>query len=106
MDKEDRNENISDQLSDKYSDYYDDEGHYSSISMPVYNACREMADFKDAQPISELGGWHTEPPTKDCKVLLYMTKYSMTVATWSNPNNKFYDNEYYPIKVWTKWKEI
>lgn len=31
----------------------------------VYVAAMEMADFKDNQPISELGGWHTEPPTED-----------------------------------------
>lgn len=71
-----------------------------------YESAMAMADFKDNQPISELGGWHTEPPTKDCKVLLNITKYSMTVATWSSPNNMFYDTEYEPIKKWTKWKKI
>lgn len=30
-----------------------------------YISAMVMADFKDNQPISELGGWHTEPPTED-----------------------------------------
>jgi hypothetical protein len=30
-----------------------------------YESAMAMADFKDAQPISKLGCWHTEPPTED-----------------------------------------
>lgn len=72
-----------------------------------YDSAMEMADFKDNQPISESGGWHTEPPTEDCTVLLYMTEQTLTVSRWSSPNKMFYDNVYLePIKKWIKWKKI
>lgn len=71
-----------------------------------FESAMAMADFKDMQPISELGGWHTEPPTEDCMVLLYMTE-TLTVSRWSSKNKKFYDNVYFePIKHWLKWKLI
>lgn len=40
---------------------------YGTISTEgdCYNSAMEMAAFKDTQPISELGGWHTETPTED-----------------------------------------
>lgn len=74
-----------------------------------YAAAMAMASFKDAQPISELGGWHTEPPTIDCTVLLYITEQTLTVSRWNSPNKMFYENVYVyskPIKKWIKWKLI
>ena len=71
-----------------------------------YKSAMAMADFKDTQPISELGGWHTEPPTEDCKVLLCMSEFTMAVAKWNSPNKMFYDEFQEPIKKWIKWKRI
>lgn len=81
-------------------------------SLSVANGCVEferimaMADFKDTQTISELGGWQTEPPTKDCTVLLYITEQTLTVSRWNSPNKMFYDEYLEPIKHWLKWKLI
>jgi len=67
----------------------------------------DLSIWKNNRPISKLGGWHTEPPTEDCTVLLYMTEFKMAVAKWSSPNKMFYDNVFHElIKKWTKWKKI
>lgn len=50
------------EIAKKYCEYYDGSKEADSTS---YNSAMEMADFKDNQSISELGGWHTEPPTED-----------------------------------------
>lgn len=71
-----------------------------------FESVMAMADFKDMQPISELGGWQTEPPTKDCTVLLYITEQTLTVSRWNSPNKMFYDEYLGPIKHWLKWKLI
>lgn len=84
-------------------------------NLTAYNCALEVARRKDeeykilldTQPISELGGWQTEPPTKDCTVLLYITEQTLTVSRWNSPNKKFYDNVYFePINEWIKWKLI
>lgn len=74
----------------------------------MQHCAMKMANFKDTQPISELEGWHTEPPTKDCTVLLYITEQTLTVSRWNSPNKMFYENVYMyskPIKKWIKWKK-
>ena len=84
-------------------------------SLSVANGCVEferimaMADFKDTQPISELGGWHTEPPTEDCTVLLLIQDSYICiweVATWNNDKRYFQSLHSNFITFWTKWKLI
>ena len=67
-----------------------------------------MADFKDAQPISELGGWHTEPPTENCKVLLETnSKHEpYVVAGWSSHDKCFYDRSEQKYTKRERWKKI
>lgn len=75
-------------------------------NLTAYNCALEVARRKDNEPISELGGWQTEPPTKDCTVLLYITEQTLTVSRWNSPNKMFYDEYLEPIKHWLKWKLI
>lgn len=75
-----------------------------------FDSAMAMADFKDSQPISELGGWHTEPPTEDgCylaetfripyKNCLYIVaEYDTNAQAWYD---EAYENEI-EIKRWKK----
>ena len=82
----------------------------ASVSINICDAATRAAkaalSYKDNQPISELGGWQTEQPTKDCTVLLYITEQTLTVSRWNSPNKMFYDEYLEPIKHWLKWKLI
>lgn len=94
---------------EKSREWIDQEYGKISTEEDCYKSAMAMADFKNAQPISELGGWHTELPTKDCTVLLYITEQTLTVSRWNSPNKMFYDNVFVyskPIKKWIKWKLI
>ena len=55
------NEEKAKEITAKYCEYYDGSKEAESTS---YNSAMEMAKYKDNQPISELGGWQTEPPTE------------------------------------------
>ena len=77
--------------------------------------CRDSAidalNAKDAQPISELGGWHTNQPTFDCFVLLMTPEFPkncpFVIAEWDNDAKVFYSESFdYPIPVWDCWKLI
>lgn len=99
------NETKAQQIANDDTLYGEDPDENSKIE-ECYIAAMAMGDFKDTQPISELGGWKTEPPTKDCTVLLYMTEQTLTVSRWNSPNKMFYDEYLEPIKHWLKWKLI
>lgn len=86
-------------------------------SLSVQNGCAEferiiaMADFKDTQPIFELGGWHTEPPTED-GCYLAETKYiayknsCFLVAEYDTNAQCWYDEAFEnPIEI-IRWKKI
>lgn len=56
------NEQKAKEIAAEYCEYYDGSKEADSTS---YNSAMEMARYKDAQSISELGGWTTEPPAED-----------------------------------------
>lgn len=76
-----------------------------------YESAMAMAYFKDNQPISELGGWHTEPPTEDGCYLAetfripyknchyIVAEYDTNAQTWYD---EAYENE---IEI-KRWKRI
>ena len=86
-------------------------------SLSVAKGCAEfrhimaMADSKDNQPISKLGGWHTEPPTEDGCYLTetfripyknchyIVAEYDTNAQTWYD---EAYENE---IEI-KRWKRI
>lgn len=104
------------------TDYKDTAAYEAAIKMAKWKdeQYKILLDAKDqsiiqtemdfnSMPISKLGGWHTEPPTIDCTVLLYITEQTLTVSRWNSPNKMFYENMYVyskPIKKWIKWKLI
>lgn len=73
-----------------------------------YKHLIEMAKHKDKQPISKLGGWHTEPPTEDGSVLLERnSKHEpYVVAGWSSYDKCFYDSNEQKYTKWERWKKI
>lgn len=91
--------------------WYDEDGEKISSEEECYYAAMEMANFKDEQPISELGGWHTEPPTEDgcylaetfripyknCNYIV--AEYDTNAQTWYD---EAYENE---IEI-KRWKRI
>lgn len=96
------------EIAAKYCEYYDGSKEAESTS---YNSAMEMAKYKDNQPISELGGWHTEPPTEDgcylaetfripyknCNYIV--AEYDTNAQTWYD---EAYENE---IEI-KRWKRI
>lgn len=63
------------------------------------------------QPITEQGGWHTEPPTFDCFALLMTPAFPknchFVVAEWDNDAECFYSESFdFPIEKWDCWKLI
>lgn len=87
----------------------------ASVSINICDAATRAAkaalSFKDAQPISELGGWHTEPPTEDGCYLAetfripyknchyIVAEYDTNAQTWYD---EAYENE---IEI-KRWKRI
>lgn len=76
-----------------------------------YAAAIAMAVIKDAQKISELGGWHTEPPTEDgcylaeAKYIPYKNSCFL-VAEYDTNAQCWYDEAYEnPIEI-ERWKRI
>lgn len=82
-----------------------------SSEKDCYDSAMAMADFKDNQPIYELGGWHTEPPTEDGCYLAEATiiPYKNTeflVAEYDTNAQCWYDEAYEdPIEI-KRWKKI
>lgn len=96
------------EIAAKYCEYYDGSKEADSTS---YNSAMEMADFKDNQSISELGGWHTEPPTEDgcylaeAKYIPYKNSCFL-VAEYDTNAQCWYDEAYEnPIEI-ERWKRI
>ena len=76
-----------------------------------YAAAMAMADFKDTQPISELGGWHTEPPTEDGCYLAetFRIPYKnchYIVAEYDTNAQAWYDEAYENEIDIKRWKKI
>lgn len=70
----------------------------------------EMAEWKDKQPINELGGWHTEEPTEDGWYLVDTPDFPKNchciVAEWDNDAKHFYsESSDFPVDF-KKWKLI
>lgn len=88
---------------------YGDSENKSKIE-ECYIAAMAMADFKDNQPISELGGWKTEPPTEDGCYLAetFRIPYKnchYIVAEYDTNTKAWYDEAYeneIEIKRWEK----
>jgi hypothetical protein len=74
------------------------------------DSCRDfklllkMAEKKDAQPISEQGGWHKEKPKRDCWVILERIQGYYDVAYWENTSKHFYYPNEEMAKNWRRWK--
>lgn len=76
-----------------------------------YDSAMAMADFKDTQPISELGGWHTEPPTEDGCYLAEATiipykNSDFLVAEYDTNAQCWYDEAYENEIEIKRWKRI
>lgn len=76
-----------------------------------YESAMAMADFKDNQPISELGGWHTEPPTEDGCYLAetFRIPYKnchYIVAEYDTNAQAWYDEAYENEIEIKRWKRI
>lgn len=76
-----------------------------------YESAMAMADFKDNQPISELGGWHTEPPTDDCCYLVEATNIpyknsKFLVAEYDTNAQCWYDEAFENSINIIRWKKI
>lgn len=71
----------------------------------------EMANFKDTQPISELEGWHTEPPTEDGCYLAETIRIpykncNYIVAEYDTNAQAWYDEAYEKEIEIKRWKRI
>ncbi|MBQ2174914.1 MAG: hypothetical protein II453_07595 [Alphaproteobacteria bacterium] len=88
-------------------------------NLTAYNCTLEVVRRKDeeykilldTQPISELGGWHTEPPTEDgCYLVEAITipykNSEFLVAEYDTNAQCWYDEAFEnPIEI-KKWKRI
>ena len=86
---------------------------YGKISTEgdCYNSAMEMANFKDTQPISELGGWYTEPPTEDGCYLAetFRIPYkncNYIVAEYDTNAQAWYDEAYENEIEIKRWKRL
>lgn len=76
-----------------------------------YKSAMEMANFKDTQPISELGDWHTQPPTEDGCYLAetFCIPYkncNFIVAEYDTNAQTWYDEAYEKEIEIKRWKRI
>lgn len=88
-------------------------------NLTAYNCALEVARRKDeeykilldTQPISKLGGWHTEPPTEDGCYLVEATTIpyknsEFLVAEYDTNARCWYDEAFEnPIEI-KRWKRI
>lgn len=77
----------------------------------MQHCAMEMADFKDNQQISELGGWHKEPPTEDGCYLAetFRIPYkncNYIVAEYDTNAQTWYDEAYENEIDIKRWKRI
>ena len=87
-----------------------DKYHFDCTSDCVDSAM-DAINYKDSQPIIELGGWHKEQPTQDCFVLLMTPEFPKNcvfiVAEWDHDAKMFYEESSdMPVKQWDCWKLI
>lgn len=80
-------------------------------NLTAYNCALEVARRKDDEPISELGGWHTEPPTEDGCYLVEAVNipYKNTeflVAEYDTNAQCWYDEAYEKSIEIKRWKRI
>lgn len=87
----------------------------ASASINICDASTKAAEaalsFKDAQPISELGGWNTEPPTEDGCYLAetFRIPYkncNYIVAEYDTNAQCWYDEAYENEIEIKRWKRI
>lgn len=80
-------------------------------NLTAYNCALEVARRKDEELISELGGWHTEPPTEDGCYLVEATNIpyknsEYLVAEYDTNAKCWYDEAFEnPIDI-IRWKKI
>ena len=79
----------------------------------VKNGAMKMAEWKDNQPISELGGWHTEPPTESGYYLVEVKPSERAVAQHGAIKPLYYvvgsEDESFIVHVFReacRWKRI
>lgn len=82
-----------------------------SDNLTVYNCALEVAMRKDDEPISELGGWQTEPPTEDgCYLVEAITipykNSSFLVAEYDTNAKAWYDEAFENSIDIIRWKRI
>lgn len=84
-------------------------------NLTAYNCALEVARRKEEEynikPISELGGWHTEPPTEDGCYLVEATKIpyknsEFLVAEYDTNAKAWYDEAYENVIEIKRWKMI
>lgn len=87
----------------------------ASASIHIRDAATRAAEaalsFKDEQPIAELGGWHTEPPTEDGCYLVETTYITyknsdFLVAEYDTNAQAWYDEAYEKEIEIKRWKRI
>lgn len=81
---------------------------YLGVDADSFEECKasalKMAQWKDELPISDLGGWHKEKPTRDCWVVLERIQGYYDVAYWENTSKHFYYPNEEIAKNWRRWK--
>lgn len=87
----------------------------ASVSINICDAATRAAkaalSYKDNQPISELGGWQTEPPTEDGCYLVEATKIPyknsrFLVAEYDTNAQTWYDEAFENSIDIIRWKRI
>ena len=83
----------------------------NQLRFKLYNACNEMAEWKDEQTVKRLGGWSINEPDFDCfcivKTAGFPKNCEYVVAEWDNDAKMFYsESNDEPIVDWEKWKLI
>lgn len=106
------NEEKAKEIAEKtHTVWRDEEGEDISSQDDCYDSAMAMASFKDTQPISELEGWHTEPPTEDGCYLAEATiipykNSEFLVAEYDTNAQCWYDEAFEnPIEI-ERWKRI
>lgn len=104
------NEQKAKEIANGETLYCEDPDENSKIE-ECYIAAMAMADFKDNQSISELGGWHTEPPTEDGCYLVEATTIpyknsEFLVAEYDTNAQCWYDEAFENSIDIIRWKRI
>ena len=104
------NEEKAKKIANDETLYGEDPDENSKIE-ECYIAAMAMADFKDAQPISSVGGWHTEPPTEDGCYLaetfhIPYKNFHYIVAQYDTNAKAWYEEEFDNEIEIKRWKRI